>query len=707
METFTWNDRFLTGESVVDSEHRELVRIINWVGNLQAKETASDEIDKVMEYLLQYAAVHFSHEEELMAEMSCDPRHTQLHHKIHRDFAQQITNMRSVNTGQADSEYLLRFLTNWLAYHILGTDQAMARQIKNIRAGTSPAEAYELEQAKISDPATASLLDALNSLYRIIAGRNQALIDLNKQLEEKVSARTQELLESNQRLRDEDTKLRDTLATLEATQRELVKSERKRASLDTQRAMQQLLAQIVDGDPVPTFVINAQHKVTHWNKACALVTGVSAADMLGQSRHWTAFYSEERPIMADLIVKGALEGGIESYYKGKFKRSPIIEGAFEAEDFFPHFGQTGRWLYFTAAPLRDSAGNIIGAIETLQDVTERHWAEDELRNYQTHLEELVEKRTAELQDANQQLADDNTKWELAETELRRRYVELTELNIQLSETREQLVQSEKLASIGQLAAGVAHEINNPIGYVHSNIGALEKYISDLFRVLKAYETLGSSAPPEQTQHLAALRREVDIDFLHEDIPSLIAESKEGISRVKKIVQDLKDFSRVDSTQAWQWANLHQGLDSTINIVANEIRYKADVIKEYGPLPEVECLPSQLNQVFMNLLINAAHAMGQERGCITIRSGLCGESVWLEFSDTGSGVPEEIRQKIFDPFFTTKPIGKGTGLGLSLSYGIIKKHHGTIELQSSVGKGSTFRITLPIRQHHVDAPGGTQ
>jgi hemerythrin-like metal-binding protein len=709
METFAWSDRFLTGEGTVDSEHRELVRIINWVGSMHAKDAQSEDIEKVLEELVQYAVVHFSHEEELMAQAGCDQRHVELHQRIHRDFAKQIANMRQVKAGSSDTEFLLRFLTNWLAYHILGTDQAMARQVQNIRRGMTPVEAYAAEQALVADPATASLLDALNSLYRVIAGRNQALVDLNLRLEDRVNERTRELSEANRELLSEQSKLKEAMANLERTQQQLLESERKSASLSAQRVVQQLLSQIVDGDPVPTLVINAEHKVTHWNKACAAVTGVPASEMLRTNRQWAPFYASERPILADLIVSGALQEGLENHYKGKYRPSSLIEGAFEAEDFYPHFGSSGRWLYFTAAPLKDATGRIVGAIETLQDVTERHKAEDALRNYQAQLEDLVEKRTSQLQEANRRLAQDNAERERAEQELRRRYVELTELNIQLSDTREQLVQSEKLASIGQLAAGVAHEINNPIGYVYSNIGSLEKYIDDLFSLMKAYQAAESVIPQPQAGELAGLRKKVDFDFLQEDIPVLMGESKEGISRVKKIVQDLKDFSRVDSSQEWQWANLHQGLDSTINIAANEIKYKADVVKEYGNLPEVECMPSQLNQVFMNLLVNAAHAMGTERGRITVRTGVSGDKVWVEIADSGCGIPEEIRQKIFDPFFTTKPVGKGTGLGLSLSYGIIQNHNGRIELDSVVGQGSTFRITLPIQHTPItpDAAGGGQ
>ena len=197
--------------------------------------------------------------------------------------------------------------------------------------------------------------------------------------------------------------------------------------------------------------------------------------------------------------------------------------------------------------------------------------------------------------------------------------------------------------------------------------------------------------------IKAIKEKIELEYLKEDIPELMAQSREGIERVRKIVQDLKDFSRTDSNQEWQWSNLHDGMNSTLNIVNNEIKYKADVIKEYGDIPEVECLPSQINQVLMNLVINAAHAIGTQRGTITIKTGCDRDHVTISVSDNGAGIPKDILGKIFDPFFTTKPIGQGTGLGLALSYGIIKKHRGQIEVESEPGKGTRFCITLPI--HH--------
>ncbi|MBN9422807.1 MAG: PAS domain-containing protein [Candidatus Accumulibacter sp.] len=652
MEALIWDQRYVTGEPVVDQEHQELVRIINWAADLQASARSVAEIGAVLDTLVGYADTHFRHEEELMASVACDRRHVEMHIAIHRDFSAQILKLHDAPIYSDDIAHLLRFLTGWLTNHILSIDQAMARQVRSIRAGMSPEEAYSREAKGLGDPATLSLFTAMDSLSRLLASRNDTLLTLNHQLEGVVS-------------------------------------ERSRA--------QELLAQIIDGDPVATFVLDAEHRITHWNKACALVTQVPASEIVGMTGPWRAFYEHERPVMADLIISGALEDGISSYYAGKYRASPLIPGAFEAEDFFPRFGDGGCWMFFTAAPLKDADGRIIGAIETLQDVTERRNAEQELRNAQASLEELVEKRTQQLAEANRTLEDDIKRREQAEQELLRRYGELTQLNAKLTETKQQLMQSEKLASIGQLAAGVAHEINNPIGYVHSNIGALENYLKDVFEMLDAYEAAEAGiGDRERAAQLAGLRSRLDIDFLREDIPMLMRESKEGITRVKKIVQDLKDFSRVDSSDEFQWADLHQGLDSTLNIVANEIKYKADVVREYGELPDVECLPSQLNQVFMNLCVNAAHAMGETRGRIVIRTGRRDDSVWIEVADNGCGIAPENLSRIFDPFFTTKPVGKGTGLGLSLSYGIVQNHKGNLEVESRVGEGTTFRITLPIR-----------
>jgi signal transduction histidine kinase len=290
---------------------------------------------------------------------------------------------------------------------------------------------------------------------------------------------------------------------------------------------------------------------------------------------------------------------------------------------------------------------------------------------------------------------------------RRRIEELARLNHDLSEStrmldeaQAHLLQSEKLASIGQLAAGVAHEINNPVGYVNSNLTSMRDYVGRLFGLIDAYEAAEPAlARPEALAEVRRHKEAAGLDFLRQDLRDLLDECEEGLTRVKRIVQDLKDFAHADDGE-WEQADLHKGLDSTLNIVHNELKYKAEVVKEYGELPAVECIPSQLNQVFMNLLVNAAHAI-PERGTITVRTGARGERVWVEVADTGVGIDPEHLGRLFDPFFTTKPVGEGTGLGLALAYGIVHRHGGRIGVDSQPGAGTTFRVTLPVR--HAAAP----
>jgi signal transduction histidine kinase len=311
------------------------------------------------------------------------------------------------------------------------------------------------------------------------------------------------------------------------------------------------------------------------------------------------------------------------------------------------------------------------------------------------IERTLDLMSKELTEANAVLRTELLERKNTEEALKRERAEQQKLIRKLEDAHSQLLQSEKMASIGQLAAGVAHEINNPIGYVYSNLGTLEDYVQKAFCMIAAYEEIESGLPDEAIQqNLRQAKKEYDIDFLKQDMPALLRESREGITRVKKIVQNLKDFSHADVSDEWRYADLHQGLDSTLTIVNNEIKYKAEVVKEYGKLPEVECLPSQLNQVFMNLLVNAAQAI-EEKGVITVRTGVQGDEVWIDIIDNGKGISPEHIQKVFDPFFTTKPVGKGTGLGLSLSYGIVQKHHGRMEVRSELNKGAAFRVWLPV------------
>jgi two-component system, NtrC family, sensor kinase len=562
--------------------------------------------------------------------------------------------------------------------------------------------------------------------------------------------------------------------------------------------MTKMLSQIIDGASVPSLVIDRHHRVTHWNTACERLTGIKRSEVIGSRDGWKAFYREKRPLLAEMIVDGADQATLQSFYGASVNPSSAIAGGVEVEAFFPQLGSSGKWLFFTAAPLYDAQCQVIGAIETLQDVTARRASEEALLRHRNELEEMVRQRSAELsatarslemfilnspigvaytsggliQKLNPAMAamfgyDDNDMvglparsmylspedysrmgrqagpllaqgepihcemwlrhasgraiwtqidayvantndpangiwWMMqdrseireAQEQLQIQINELNAMNQQLEEAQNQLLQQDKMASIGQLAAGVAHEINNPIGFVSSNLNTLRGYVGGLLELSEACDAVVAS--PEDPATVAALahkRDDIEVGFLREDLPVLLDECAEGLSRVKKIVQDLKDFSRVDHSD-WQEADLNAGLESTLNVVRHEVKYKAEVVKTLGQLPPVFCLNAQLNQVFMNLIVNAAQAI-DEKGTITLASGSEGDWVWVQIEDTGCGMDAEVQRRIFEPFFTTKGIGRGTGLGLSLSFSIVQKHGGTIQVHSQKGQGTAMRIWIPV------------
>lgn len=273
--------------------------------------------------------------------------------------------------------------------------------------------------------------------------------------------------------------------------------------------------------------------------------------------------------------------------------------------------------------------------------------------------------------------------EASNARLSAEHAELTTLLQMVEQTQGQLLQSEKMASIGQLAAGVAHEINNPIGFVNSNLGTLGRYVEDLLRLIDA---AAGYAPAD------ALAKQIDLPFLRQDLLELLAESQDGLDRVRKIVANLKDFSHVDEAE-WQEADLLAGLESTINVVWHELKYKTEIVRKLQALPRVRCIPAQINQVLMNLLVNAAHAI-TDHGIITLSSGVDNGHVWIEVADTGCGMNDETRRRLFEPFYTTKPVGTGTGLGLSVAWDIVHKHGGSFDVDSSPGQGTRMRLWLP-------------
>ncbi len=283
---------------------------------------------------------------------------------------------------------------------------------------------------------------------------------------------------------------------------------------------------------------------------------------------------------------------------------------------------------------------------------------------------------------------DFTKRKAVSDELERAYGEL-------KATQAKIVQQEKMASIGQLAAGVAHEINNPMGFISSNLGTMRKYLGRLAEHVAFVSNAIDSLPDEEfRQGVREQRKALKIDYLIEDGRELIDESLEGAERVRSIVQNLKSFSRVDESEC-KPVDINDCLESTIKIVWNEVKYKATLVRDLETLPLIRCYPQQLNQVFMNLLVNASQAI-ETQGEIRVRTWHEGDSVYASVGDTGCGIPEEVLNRIFEPFFTTKEVGKGTGLGLSITYDIIKKHKGDIFVESRPGEGTTFTIRLPIQ-----------
>ena len=258
----------------------------------------------------------------------------------------------------------------------------------------------------------------------------------------------------------------------------------------------------------------------------------------------------------------------------------------------------------------------------------------------------------------------------------------------LDEATKRLMQSEKLASLGEMAAGVAHEINNPVGYVSSNLTTLQKYLTVYEEVL--------DAPATDEAAMTALKKKVNFAYIRNDVRNLVNETQEGVERVKTIIKDLKDYARTNTSSNFIPSDIHVGLKSTLNIANNQIKNRAQIKLELGDLPLVACAPSQINQVLLNLLVNAAQAIpdGKE-GLITVKTFSDGTFANIEIEDNGQGMSKEVLHKVFDPFFTTKDPGKGTGLGLSVSQKIIQNHKGSLTVVSTLGVGSTFKIKLPV------------
>lgn len=386
------------------------------------------------------------------------------------------------------------------------------------------------------------------------------------------------------------------------------------------------------------------------------------------------------------------EGSISYHALGHPKIEEMVTGMFAAGKsksmLLTEKDQYNEDVYrqVTCLPIRDDHEGIFQAVLVFQDITENR-----------RKTEKIERLNSQLMETSAQIEAKNKKLEKT---LKR-----------LEDTQAQMLQSEKMATVGQLAAGVAHEINNPTGFVSSNLKTLMDYQEEIGELISKYQTMVTQANDTAIrEHLpdsfiktiddvVAFEKDIDIEFLTEDINDLIGDCREGTDRIKKIVMDLKDFAHPGEDKI-QSIDINKGLDSTLNVVYNEVKYKATVHKEYGDIPSIKGYPQQLNQVFMNILVNAAQAI-EKKGDIYMRTEAVDGCVQVTFRDTGSGITKENLSKIFDPFFTTKDVGKGTGLGMNIAYNIIQKHKGTIDVSSEVGKGTTFTIKLPAELEDLE------
>jgi signal transduction histidine kinase len=424
---------------------------------------------------------------------------------------------------------------------------------------------------------------------------------------------------------------------------------------------------IVEDDPVSLALLKKALGKTE----STIITAKDGAEA------WEMFESEHpRIVLSDWMLPKL--SGIEVCHKIRESRTPA-------------------YIYIIIMTAKDHKEDVLAAFDAgADDYVAKPYDIREL-----HARVNTGKRLIQLEDTHQAL---QKKLKKISSELIKKNVKLENVVKNLERTQAQMLQSEKMASIGQLAAGVAHEINNPTGFVSSNLKTLGDYQQDMNQLLEDYQKLKATLkklPEEQLpasineliSQVEATEQDVDIEYIKEDVEDLIGDCREGTERIKKIVDDLKHFAHPGEDKMKE-TDINAGIESTLNVVNNELKYKATIVKELGEVPIIHAYPQQLNQVFMNIMVNAAQAI-EKMGEIKITTTTVDGKVEIRISDTGCGIAEEDINKIFDPFFTTKEVGKGTGLGMNIAYNIVSKHKGDIRVESTIGKGTTFIIQLPV------------
>ncbi|MGD0277616.1 MAG: ATP-binding protein [Syntrophales bacterium] len=560
---------------------------------------------------------------------------------------------------------------------------------------------------------------------------------------------------------------------------------------------------IMECSPIPTFVIDREHRVIFWNQALAELSKIRMEEVVGKRLHWRAFYDTERPCMADLLVDGSHDI-IPKWYVGKYIKSNLIEEAYEATDFFPALGERGRWLRFTAATIRNNHGEIIGAVETLEDVTEKKIAEEALIKAHEQLEARVQKRTMELTKANEALQNELVERWKAEEALQettdqlslileslpivsftcnrrepyattfvsstieeitgykpQQFLEipsfwqdhihpddrtrvLSELaqsfeGIHQSEYRfqaadraykwfsdyrrpvhlpdqfkshfigtwkditedkrirqegelhlQQLIQSHKLTALGEVVAGVAHEINNPVSFISHNIPLLE----EMWNAIEPILASDGATHPDWGE------RGISYVEVSTNMREIIEEFKIASQRIKRVVTGLKEFARLDDMAQKKPVQISDVIEGALIIVGAQVRKTVSKIDQYidSNIPPIQGHFQKIEQVIANLLINAHQAIPSDRKgriIITARYLERLRGIVIEIEDNGRGMEKDVLDHIFDPFFTTRRDHDGTGLGLSISYGLIREHNGRIGVLTKPGVGSHFIVYIPV------------